>query len=91
MSILVGSGWKPLIILKKQVFMGDQEYHIRREGLLEAGCDGTRSGPLALHFIPRCLESALLRNPKFRFGPEKLINYTLFAAGGNNTLELMSN
>ena len=28
---------------------------------------------------------------KLCFGPEKLINSTLFAAGGNNTLELISN
>ena len=36
-------------------------------------------------------QSALSRRPKLRFGSEKLINSTLFTAGGNNTLELISN
>ena len=38
-----------------------------------------------------CLQSLLSHRPKFRFGPEYLINSTLFAAGGNITLELISN
>ena len=54
------------------------EYQIRRQGFLEAGCDCTRSAPFALHFVPRCLQSAALsRRPKLRFGLEKLINSTL--------------
>ena len=32
-----------------------------------------------------------MRRPKLCFGPEKLINSILFAAGGNNTIELVSN
>ena len=53
-------------------------------GFPEAFCDGTRSAPWALHFIPRCLQSVLSRCPNLRFGPKKLINSTLTAAGGNN-------
>ena len=49
-----------------------------------------RSAPSALHFVPLCLQSALSRRPKLRFGKEKLINSTLFAASGN-ALELISN
>ena len=44
------------------------------------------SEPSALHFVPRCLQSALLRRTKPRFGSGKCIASTLFAAGGNNTL-----
>ena len=51
-------------------------------------CDGTRSAPSALHFVPRYLQSALSHRPKLRFGPEKLISFTLFAAEDNNTLEI---
>ena len=39
----------------------------------------------ALHFVPHCLQSAPSHSPKLRFGPEKLLNPTLFATGGNNT------
>ena len=46
------------------------EYQLRRQGFLEAGCDGNRSALSALHFVPLCLQSA---------------------AGGNSTLELISN
>ena len=69
---------------EKQIFLDYREYQIRRQGFLEAGCDGTRSSPSALHFVPRCLQSALLLCPKLRYGAEKLINSTLFTAGGNN-------
>ena len=55
------------------------------------GCDGTCSAPLALHFVPRCLQTALSRRPKFQFCPNKLVNSTFFVAGGNNKLELISN
>ena len=51
---------------------------------IEAGFDVTRSAPSAFHFVPRCLQSALLRLPKLCFGPEKWINSTLSAAVGNN-------
>ena len=57
-------------------------------GFSLAGCDGTRSAPSALHFVPRCLQSALLSRRKLRFGPEKLINSSFFAAGDNNSLEI---
>ena len=50
---------------------------IRRQSFLEAGCNGTRSAPSALHFVPLCLQSALFRRPKLRFSPEKLIKSTL--------------
>ena len=79
------------IIRKKHIFPDYREYQISRQGFLEAGCDGTRSAPSALHFLPRCLQSALSRRPKLRFGLEILINATLFAAGVNNTLELINN
>ena len=42
-------------------------------------------GGKALHFIPRCLQSVLSYCLELRFGPEKLINPTFFAAGGNDT------
>ena len=67
------------------------EYQIRRQGFLKAGCDGTRSAPSTLHFVPHCLQSALSRITNLCFGQEKLINSTLSAAGDNNTLELISN
>ena len=51
----------------------------------------TSSAPSALHFVPHCLQSALSRRPKLCFDPEQLIKSTLFAAGGNKTLELTSN
>ena len=38
------------------------------------------------HFVQRCLQSALSRWPKFRFGQEKWINSTLFTAEGINTV-----
>ena len=59
-------------------------YQIRQQGFFDASCDETRSAPSELHFVPRSLQSALSRRPKFRFVPEKIINSTFFAAGGNN-------
>ena len=56
-----------------------------------AGCDGTRSAPSALNFVPRCSQSALSRRPKLRFGPENLTNSTLFTGGVGKVLELISN
>ena len=55
--------------------------------------DETLSWPLALHFVPRCLHLVLWSlRPKLHFGPEKLIHSTsFFAAGGNNTVKLISN
>ena len=50
-----------------------------------------RSATSVLHFVPRCLQSALSYRPKLCFGPEKLISSFLFAGGGNNTSELISN
>ena len=68
------------------------EYQIRWQGFLEAGCDGTRSTPSALHFVTHCLQPALLHSPKLRFGPEKINKlYHFSAAGRNNTLELINN
>ena len=49
-------------------------------------CDGTS----ALHFVPRCLQSATSSRKKIRFGPENFVNSTLFVTG-DNTLELISN
>ena len=74
--------------LEKQFFSDYSENQIRRQGFLDSGCGWTRSAPSALHFLPRCLQSC---RPKLCFGPEKLINSTIFAAGGNYTLELISN
>ena len=69
-----------------------REYQIRRQGSLVAGCDGTHSATSALLDVPRCmLTTALSCRTKLHFGLEKLINFTLFAAGGNDTLELISN
>ena len=62
---------------------------LRLQGFLKTGCDETRSAPSALHCVPRCLQSALPRRPYLRFGPEKLLNSTLFATEGNDTLELI--
>ena len=90
MSIFIGCDRKTSII-GKNWFFRIREYQIRRQSFLEASCDGTRSAPSALHFVPRCLLSALSRRPKLRFGLEKLINYTLFAAWGNNAFQLISN
>ena len=74
------------------IFIGqNQKVLIQRQGFSEAGCDGTRSAPSALYFVPRCLQSALSRRPKLRFGPDKIINSILFSAGCNNVLELISN
>ena len=36
------------------------------------------------------LQSALSRRPKLRFGPQNIIKSTLFVAGSNTTLELIS-
>ena len=62
---------KKTSIIRKTKFFPNSEYQIRRQGFLEAGCDGTRSAPSALHSVPRCLQSALSRRPKLCFGPEK--------------------
>ena len=92
MSIFIGRERKTSIIVIKKTFYPDyREYQIRRQDFLETGWDGTRSAPSALHFVPRCLQSAISRRPKLRFGPEILINSTLSVARCNNTLELMSN
>ena len=76
---------------EKQIFPGYRKYQIQWQGFLEASSEGTLSALWALHFVPRCLQSVLSRRPKLRFGPEILFNSTLFAVGGNNTLELISN
>ena len=66
------------------IFVGrkrkNRKFPIRRQGFLETGCDRTHSAPSVLHFVPRCLQSALSRRPKL-----------YFAAGGIDTLELISN
>ena len=36
----------------------------------------------------RCLRKALSRRPKLSFGPEKLINPTIFVEGGNDTANM---
>ena len=62
---------KILFFLIIEVF--DRECQIRRQGFLEAGCDGTRSEPSALHFVPRCLQSTLSRRPRLALiGPKKI-------------------
>ena len=53
-----------------------REYEIRRQDFFDAGSGGTCSAPSALHFTPRCLQSALSRRLKLGFGPEKLIKST---------------
>ena len=40
---------------------------------------------------PTLLAIGAIAPPIDGFGPEKLINSAIFAAGGNNTLELISN
>ena len=87
----IGRDLRTSIIREKKYFPDYGKYQIRWQGFLEAGCYWTRSAPSALHFVQRCLQSALSRRPKLCFGPEKLINSTVFAARGNNTLELISN
>ena len=89
MSIFEGCDRKP--ISKKKDFSGLSRASDTVQGFLGALCDGIRSAPSVHHFVRRCSQSALSGPPKLRFGPEKLINSTLFEAGGNNTLELTSN
>ena len=74
------------LILKKRGRISDMA-----AGLIEAGCDGTRSALSTLHFVPRYLQSELSHRPKLGFGLKKLINSTLFATGDNNALEFISN
>ena len=62
-----------------------------RQGFLGAGCDVTLSAPSPHHFVPRCMQSVPSRRSMLRFGTEKLINTTLFASGGNDTLKLIGN
>ena len=90
MSIFIGCDRKTSII--QNLFFQIIE-NIRYGGRVspEAICDGTCSAHSVLHFVPRCLQSALSRRQKLRFGPEKNINSTLLVTGGNNTLELISN
>ena len=80
MSISVDCDWNTFII---------RIFPLLLRGSLVAGCDGTLSAPSALHVVPRCVQSSLSRRPKLTIGSEKLIHSTLFAAGGNNSLELI--
>ena len=70
MFILLGHVWKTLVANPENYFLDYREYQIWPQGFLEAGSDGARSGPSVLHFVPSCLQSALSRRPKLRFGPE---------------------
>ena len=91
MSIFIVSDQKTSIIHKKKKNPDNREYQIRRQGFLEAGCEGTLSASSVLPFVPRCLQSALSAAQSFALVRENLIYSTLFVAGGNNTLELISN
>ena len=75
---------------EKLAFPDYRDYQIRRQGSLVAGCDGTRSAPSVLHFIPLWLQLALSNRAKLHFGQEESINSTLFTEAGNNTLELIN-
>ena len=89
MSIFIGHDQKTSIIRMNKIFPGLSRISDTAERYLEAGCDGTRSAPLELHFVPHCLQSAPSCPLKLRFGPKKLINSTNFVAGDNNTLALI--
>ena len=77
--------------LKNRFFQIVEKKRYCGKVFLRQAAMGRSEAPKALRFVPRCLQSALPRRPKLRFGPEKLIDSTLFAAGCNDTLEFISN
>ena len=87
MSIFAGSYRKTSTILLKTDFSGLLRIsYVRRQGFLEAGCNGTRSAPSALHFVQRFC------NRRYRATQVSLwsgINQPHpFWAGSDNTLDL---
>ena len=80
------------LILKKRGRISDTNIEEMWENIRYGGRVFLRQAAMGLYsFHPHCLQSALSPCPKLRFGPEKLINSTLLAAGGNNTSELIRN
>ena len=53
-----------------------------------AGCNGTRSAPSTIAMLRRFASSGTVASAKLFFGPERLMNSTLFAIRDNNTLEI---